>query len=287
MFFLNLRPNWSVLVRNQTEYDPIKEGLDKRTEVADQPSVRELGPGGFHGRLPWENAFESFDTEAEIVMGNGGDGDVVLKVYTKDNVELDLRWQVPRTPLIGKLANLARKSEKATDAFFRGVFIKSIRKSIGGHEVNEIFDEVGNNKLKDEFDETFRDTLGGPNHVSDEEIEYGEFTGSPQIISLERTAKFQEAAQAEKVSEHISGAVGKIRTQAGMEDADPNVVLATAAAAAGVPLQGIFIIPGFNGKESGKVLASMAALGAKIPGAGNPKDSSHKDASGKNKGGGK
>jgi hypothetical protein len=211
-------------------------------------SLREVGPG-YNGKFPWEMQFESVNLRSEIVIGNPADKPLIC--YTEDNITLQIVWQVVLTPLRGFCANLVRKGEEATRAFFQGEFEQAIINFVKKHKERDIAGLLPN--LKEEFKKVF----GGPDQISDTEEDYGVFTNTPQIVSVTRSTNYQKAAEAEQVAARMENVIAALRANLG-RDADSNMILAAAAAIAGYSMEGILVIPGL-GKDP-KALAAIATV---------------------------
>lgn len=260
-FFINVKANWAVILGNQTVYDLIPKGLsgsnqtnsevDPRTKMYNLKSLREVGPG-LRGKFPWEIPFESVDLRSEIVIGSEG---IPLKCYTKDELERTVTWQVVLTPLRGHLVNLVRKGEDASRAYFKGKFETKIREWMRRKDDNQIDKASTDPKddLKDDLKKEFSKTFGGENQIDPTEEDYGMFTNTPQILTIERSVNYQKAAEAVKIAEKIQGMIVELKKQIPL--ADQNMILAAATAIVGNDINGLLLIPGFNGDP--KTLAAM------------------------------
>ncbi|MCX6719395.1 MAG: hypothetical protein NTZ38_03420 [Candidatus Taylorbacteria bacterium] len=248
--FYNVQPNWSIISGNQLKYDEIPPDVDKRTLMFNLASIREVGPG-IRGKLPWEVPFESIDHQSEIVIGKNEP----LQCYTKDNIALQIEWQCILTPLRGCLVNMARKSEDASVAFFRGQFEQFIIGWVKKRDEKDIFAAL------DDLKTAFINVFDGPKKAHEKEIEYATFTNTPQITSVNRSARYQSAAEGEAIGLRMAGvAKGIIDSFPADKKPDANIILATAAATVGTEVKGTLIIPGISGGESGTLMAAIAKL---------------------------
>jgi hypothetical protein len=263
-FFINVKANWAVILGNQTIYDQIPKGLlsgsnqapnavDPRTKMYNLKSLREIGPG-LRGKFPWEIPFESIDLRSEIVIGNDK---TPLKCYTEDNIERTVTWQAILTPLRGHLVNLVRKGEDASQSYFKGRFETKIREWMRKRQDKDV--DTGSTDLKDEFSNTF----GGENQISQTEEDYGMFTNTPQILTINRSDSYQKAAEAVMVAEKVQEMLKKLKVQ--LPKADQNMLLAAATAIVGNDINGLLLIPGLS--RDPKILAaltsSVGSVGAK------------------------
>jgi hypothetical protein len=262
-FFINVEPNWSVILGNQTKYDilqqkPIsKGGKDPRVGMFKLKSLREVG-SGIRGKYPWEVKFESVDLRGEIVIGNSESGSP-LKCYTSDNIELNITWQVILTPLRGCLTNLVRKGEVATQAYFKGKFEQEIISWVKKNTEDKIFSSIDN--LKKEFIKVF----GGPDTISDKEEEYGVFTNTPQIINVNRSSGYQKAAEGVQVAIRMGDVIDRMK--AALDQADHNMILAAAAATVGTEINGMLLIPGLKDAQvAGHLMSAAGNAGLKNSG---------------------
>lgn len=252
--FVNILPNWSIIVGKQTEYDEIPENPVERTRIISLASMREVGPG-FRGKFPWEVRYESINLQSEVIIGNNNSNSQPLKCYTLDDIELGILWQVILTPLRGYLVNFVGKDEDAAIAFFRGAFEQAIIKWVKGKNEREVFSAL--NDLKDEF----RAVFSGEDKVDPKEEKWGLFTNDPQIISVNRSARYQSAAEGTKIGEKLSKVIELINAQYPNPDTKPdqNMVLAVASAVVGNDVKGLLLIPGI-GKDGGGLMAAAAKL---------------------------
>lgn len=269
MFFINVRPNFAVILGNQMLYDIIPgrpttsnpAGPDPRTLMFDLKSLREVG-SGMRGKFPWEVPFESVDLRVEIVIGTKEKGKPLI-CYTLDNIELTIEWQVTLTPLRGNCANLVRRGEAAMQAFFTGTFEQFTINWVKSKNESQIFSALTD--LRSDFEKVF----GGPDVVNSDEEDYGVYTNTPQIVSVNRSASYQKAAEAVQVGQRLGEVVREIST--GLPNADPNMILAAATAIIGNDITGLLLIPGLSGdpKALTAILAAAANLGMKTPGGKN------------------
>ena len=246
--FIIVKPNWSVILGNQTTYDVIDPDRNKRIEMNNLKSLREVGPG-IRGKLPWETAFESIDLRSEIIIGNS-DSNKPLECYTEDGIQLDITWQVVLTPLRGYLTNLVRKNEDAVKAYFSGQFEQAILGWVRKNKEETVFALLKN------LEEEFKNVFGGPNVVSDTEADYGIFTNTPQIIRVTRSKRYQQAAEAVMVSSNMATIIGQLKDELG-DGIDKNMLLATVAGLTGNEVKGLLLIPGVSGDA--KAIAAVAA----------------------------
>lgn len=119
--------------------------------------------------------------------------------------------------------------------------------------------DTGSTDLKDEFSNTF----GGENQISQTEEDYGMFTNTPQILTINRSDSYQKAAEAVMVAEKVQEMLKKLKVQ--LPKADQNMLLAAATAIVGNDINGLLLIPGLS--RDPKILAaltsSVGSVGAK------------------------
>lgn len=250
-FFVNVTPNWSVILGNQINRDVVPVNPDERIKMFRLVSLREVGPG-LHCKLPWEMVADTVDLRSELVIGSSKGGP--LECYTAGNIKLLIEWQVILTPLRGYLPNLIRKGQDATKAYFKGAFEQAIIAWVKTKTETEVFDSLSD--LKSFFAEVF----DGGSKVSEVEKEFGVFTNNPQIISVNRSPDYQRAAEGVQIAARTQEAIERLK----LAGADANLLLLAAAATTGNPLGNAVIIPGLGqGLSKGSdVTALMAAINA-------------------------
>jgi cell division protein FtsW len=120
------------------------------------------------------------------------------------------------------LVNLVRKGEDASQSYFKGRFETKIREWMRKRQDKDV--DTGSTDLKDEFSNTF----GGENQISQTEEDYGMFTNTPQILTINRSDSYQKAAEAVMVAEKVQEMLKKLKVQ--LPKADQNMLLAAATA---------------------------------------------------------
>lgn len=251
-FFINVAPNFSVILSSQIRNSPMVSGVDQtgrdlRTKMTNSKSFREVGTG-WKGKMPWEIPFESVDHKAEVILDNG-DGPLVC--YTLEGIEINVNWQVVLTPLVGHLTNLARRGQEATRAYFKGLFEGEIISWVQGKEEKVVLESVAHLKMH------FNQVLGGKNKVSLIEEEHGVFTNDPQITAVKRSSSYAKAAEAGAVGVQMINLIGPIKKL--LPGVDDNVVLIVAGAVTGNNVNGLLVIPGLSGMDQ-KTIAALSGL---------------------------
>jgi len=257
--FFNTKPNWAIIVGNQLVWDEVPEDPNHRIHYEEFPlnSMREVGPG-IRGKLPQEVIYEPINLQSELVIGNKGQKDRLLQCYTSEDIPLLIEWQVILTPLRGYLVNMVRKGDEASAAFFQGEFEQAIIQWVKIHTEEEVFKSLDH--LKDVFQKVF----GGSKSVDPREEEYGIFTNTPQIISVNRTKRYADAAEGVKMGAKVATIAGEINGKFGDQKPDPNMVLATASALAGIEVDGLVLIPGLSGNTPAVAALLAARKGGQI-----------------------
>jgi hypothetical protein len=251
--FVIVKPNWAIILGNQAVYDSIEDDPNERIKMSDLRSLREVGPG-IRGKLPWEVPFESVDLRSEVIIGNV---DRLFECYTIDQIGLEITWQMVLTPMRGCLTNLVRKNEDAVRAYFTGAFEQALMGWVRKKTEKEVFELL--HGLKGEIENLF----GGQETVTDEEMDYGISTNTPQITRITRSKKYQQAAEGTAVAEHMGKIINSLKKE--LTEADPNVILAAAAAITGNKVSGILLMPGVTGgaKETGATIGAAMSTGKK------------------------
>jgi hypothetical protein len=251
----NVQPNWRLIVGNQVVYNELPDDDNDRTKMFEMQSLREIG-SGLHGHWPTEVVFDSVDLRKEVVLVSDGGS---LQCYTQDEIPLEITWQTILTPLSGYLINLSRQGEDAAIKYFRGRFETYITNWVKTKPEKIVFDCLAN------LEEEFKNLFGGPLNVDDTEMEYGLFTGTPQITRVKRSKRFQDAAEGRRISEIVGGSVLELTKHFGDKKPDPNLVMMASAAASQVPIEGVFLIPdiGKAGKGAQGLFAAAAAMNKK------------------------
>lgn len=256
-FFINVKQNWVVVLGNQMDYDDLPPNPEERIKLFERGALREVGQG-IRGKLPWEIIVELVNLKSDVVIGSKKTGKP-LAVYTEDDIELECEYQVVLTPLVGCTVNLIRRNEDAVVAYFTGIFEQRLISWMKQHKEGEVFKEIADLKA------AFENTLGGNNRVHHEEIAWGVFTNTPQVISIKRGTRYQQAAEGTKIGMKMAGEIERINKQFdGLPQPDPNMVLATAAATVGNQVPGLTLIPGLGDAiKNNKALGAILGLAAK------------------------
>lgn len=255
-FFINVKQNWAAVLGNQMMYDQIPPSAKARIGMFKRRALREVGQG-IRGKLPWETVVEMVNLKGELVMGT--DDGKPLTCYTSDNVKIEIKWQVIITPLVGFAINLIRRDEGALRSFFKGFFEAEVITWVKQYPIDYVLTN------KDEIKKYFEKVLGGDEDIHEKEMEWGVFTGNPQIIGVERDKRFQEAAEAKVIGARYAEVIDQINEKFHEEGVkpDPNMVMAAAAAITGTQVDGLLLIPGAGGSIQ-EMMQSAAALKDKI-----------------------
>jgi len=248
-WFINIRANHAIVVKNQLILDRTPDKTETitadsrtaETRITMYPleSMREIS-SGLRGKFPWEIIVKSVNLQSEILIGTPENQPLI--VYTRENIELGILWQITLTPLQGSLVNLSRHTETNIIAVFRGYCNEFLRKEARKRAENDILGDLSS--LKQDFEHLF----GGPSTVHPLEEYYGVWTNMLQLTSVRRTPRYQESAEAGQVAENISKGLKQLKVGvANSEKLDPNVHLIAGLAIAGkAPRLNPIIIAGLS-----------------------------------------
>lgn len=232
-FFINVPKNSGAVIQNMLyTYKPTAT-IDELTKLQPTDALREVGPG-IQGILLWEKVGWIIDLGKRIKLNSP------ITAYTKDNIEVNIEWQVILTPLRTFLVNLVRHDDDTVQKFFdgkcRSAIIEMVSQEyaqstmVGGVTLPSIFEKISH--LKDKFKNLF----GGAGHVHDDEREYGAFTNDPQLTNIKRSSAFQKAVEALQISTSNAEAVNKFKNHG----LSPKAALIGTLASQNLSTEGLF-----------------------------------------------
>lgn len=255
-WFVDVKDNTALILgAHGLIWDKIPTNPNDRAKLFERYSLREVG-SGIRGKAFTEVPVASIDLKSEIIIGPRI-GEKPLECVSFDNIPLRVFWQVKLTSFVGYLTNNIRHDEAAIKAFFTGyceqfiagLMIQSCEKDIREHLADP---ETG---YKAQFERLFNGKLAHP-----KEIEYGVWTGIPQLISIEREEKWKSAAQAPQIATKMQEAIANLRASFDSGEA-PNPDVLTMLAAAMTGTIGQFdpvVLVGANGVDP-KTFAAIQA----------------------------
>ena len=138
---------------------------------------------GYHWKYPWEKPNWEVDMTRQIPLENG-----VEEVYTLAEDQLVIiRWRIFYGPLPGSIVNFIKTKPEYISTRIRDRVVKFLQGIVGekqrvGYDRNQL----------EEFRTRFEKVFGGPNEIDAEERSLGIWTGTPEILDIDKPRSAQE-----------------------------------------------------------------------------------------------
>lgn len=227
-FFILVPKNSGAVIVNEFRTYERVTSKDKLTKLQPTEALREVGPG-IQGILLWEKVGWLIDLGKQVQLN------APITAYSKDNIELNIEWQVILTPLRNYLANLVRHDDDTVRRFFEGRCRSFIIELISSEYAQEAEDHDSIFEKVDDLKTKFGNLFGGSGTIHPDEEEYGAFTNDPQLIGIKRSASFQKSVEALQINKNNAAAIETLKGK-GLQ---PKQALIGTLSAQGIPTDGL------------------------------------------------
>jgi hypothetical protein len=231
LWFICPEANRIVVLANPLKARRVITG-DDLTSLQDTRNMRAIIGPTFAGISIFESVVCIIDTSRSMPLG-----ETPVVAYTKNGVKVTVGFQAFLTAIPSEEAavNLARHNIAYIKARFMNAFRsyivativtmtdRELLTAIYDHPENETRKVTGTDLLKHGFSNLF----GGPNQITEIELQHGVFTGSPAIGDVIIDADYQQAKQAVPSARKTAQAI-KLLVATGMDpDVAANMVAAS------------------------------------------------------------
>lgn len=148
--------------------------------------------GGLSIKLPWESIYKTvIDVRKDIFTMNHEKGE---SYPTKNGFVVEVKWIVVISPNIGYLVNYVKYKPEDAQIQVRARITAFLNAYISQRDDNEIIGGKGKSSTSGFLDlqDEFKDIFDG-SKVHQVENEYGIWTGTPEIIDVDRDLESQKA----------------------------------------------------------------------------------------------